>query len=289
MLYTPDRERRSTLDQRFYHSSQFAQKASVTVRTLRYYDKVGLLSPSLYTESGYRLYTNEDLLRLQNILALKFLGFSLEEIRALLQTGPKRLEEVLAQQKAMMEEKRAQLGTIIEAIEETELLLQTERCNWESIARVIQVIQMGQQNEHWSAKYFTPEQQKTMEELSRKSYTEEARQKLNTLHPNAWSEEDQKRVDEQYRFVKQELGRLVAQGANPASAEAQNVVQIKNELGLGFSQGDADVEASVGKWWEEFRALPENQKPFDMSIYVYKEEEQEFLNKALEIYTERRG
>jgi DNA-binding transcriptional MerR regulator len=277
------------LDQRFYHSSQFAQKASVTVRTLRYYDKVGLLSPSLYTESGYRLYTNEDLLRLQNILALKFLGFSLEEIRALLQTGPKRLEEVLAQQKAMMEEKRAQLGTIIEAIEETELLLQTERCNWESIARVIQVIQMGQQNEHWSAKYFTPEQQKTMEELSRKSYTEEARQKLNTLHPNTWTEEDQKRVDERYRFVKQELGRLVAQGADPASAEAQNVVQIKNELGFGFSQGDADVEASVGKWWEEFRALPENQKPFDMSVYVYTEEEQEFLNKALEIYTERRG
>ena len=277
------------MDQRFYHSSQFAQKASVTVRTLRYYDRVGLLSPSLYTESGYRLYTNEDLLRLQNILALKFLGFSLEEIRALLLTGPKRLEEVLAQQKAMMEEKRAQLDTIIEAIEETELLLQTERCNWESIARVIQVIQMGQQNEHWSAKYFTPEQQKTMEELSRKSYTEEARQKLNTLHPNEWTEEDQKRVDEQYRFVKQELGRLVAQGADPASAEAQNVARIKNELGFGFSQGDTDVEASVGKWWEEFHVLPENQRPFDMSMYTYTEEEQELLNKALEIYRERQG
>ena len=277
------------MDQRFYHSSQFAQKASVTVRTLRYYDKVGLLSPSLYTESGYRLYTNEDLLRLQNILALKFLGFSLEEIRALLETGPKRLEEVLAQQKAMMEEKRAQLNAIIEAIEETELLVQTELCNWESIAQVIQVIQMGQQNEHWSAKYFTPEQQKTMEELSRKSYTEEARQKLNTLHSNTWTEEDQKRVDEQYRFVKQELGRLVAQGADPASAEAQHVAQIKNELGFGFSQGDVDVEASVGKWWEEFHALPEDQKPFDMSVYVYTEEEQEFLNKALEIYRERQG
>jgi DNA-binding transcriptional MerR regulator len=287
MPYTPDRERRSTLDQRFYHSSQFAQKASVTVRTLRYYDKVGLLSPSLYTESKYRLYTDEDLLRLQNILALKFLGFSLEEIRALLETGPKRLEEVLAQQKAMMEEKRVQLDTIIAAIEETELLLQTERCDWESIARVIQVIQMGQQNEHWSAKYFTPEQQKTMEELSRKSYTEEARQKLNTLHPNEWTEEDQKRVDEQYRFVKQELGRLVAQGADPASVEAQNVAQIKNELRLGFSQGDADVEASVGKWWEEFHTLPEGQKPFDMSMYTYTEGEQEFLNRALEIYSER--
>ena len=87
------------MDQRFYQSRQFAQKASVSVRTLRFYDKMGLLSPSQYTQSGYRLYTNADLLTLQNILALKFLGFSLEEIRMLLQTGPKRLEEVLAQQK----------------------------------------------------------------------------------------------------------------------------------------------------------------------------------------------
>jgi MerR family transcriptional regulator, thiopeptide resistance regulator len=275
------------LDQRFYHSGQFARMASVTVRTLRYYDKVGLLSPSQYTESGYRLYTNEDLLSLQNILALKFLGFSLEEVRALLRTGPKRLEEVLAQQKAMMEEKRAQIATIIEAIEETERLLQTKRCNWESIARVIQVIQMGQQNEHWSAKYFTPEQQKTMEELNKKSYTEEAQQKLNILHPKEWTEEDQKRVDEQYRFVKQELGRLVAQEADPASIEAQNVAQIKNELGSAFTQGDPDIEASVGKWWEEFRALPQEQRPFDMSLYTYTSVEQEFLDKALEIYRER--
>jgi len=81
------------LDQHFYQSSQFAQKASVSVRTLRYYDKMGLLSPSQYSGSGYRLYSNEDLLTLQNILALKFLGFSLEEIRLLLQAGPKRLEE----------------------------------------------------------------------------------------------------------------------------------------------------------------------------------------------------
>ncbi len=277
------------MDQRFYHSSQFAQKASVTVRTLRYYDKVGLLSPSQYTDAGYRLYSNEDLLRLQNILALKFLGFSLEEIRALLRTGPTLLEEVLAQQKAMMEEKRMQLGTIIEAIEETERLLQTKRCNWESIARVIQVIQMGQQNEHWSAKYFTPEQQKTMEELSKNSYTEEARQKLAALHPNEWTEGDQKRVDEQYRFVKQELGRLVALGADPASAEAQNVARIKDELGFAFAQGDPDIEASLGKWWGSFHALPDDQKPFDMSLYTYSEKEQELLNDALAIYRERKG
>lgn len=277
------------MDQCFYHSSQFARKASVSVRTLRYYDKVGLLTPSQYTKSGYRLYTNQDLLSLQNILALKFLGFSLEEIKVLLQTGPKRLEEVLAQQKAMMEEKRSQLNTIIQAIEETERLLKTDRCNWELIVRVIQVIQMGQKNDHWTAKYFTPEQRKTMEELNRKANTEETLQKLKASHPNEWSEEDQKRVDEQYLFVKQELGRLVTQGKDPASPEAQNVARVKHELGFGFSQGDQEIEASVGKWWEEFNALPEDQKPFDMSIYTYTKEEQDLLDQALAIYKQRQG
>lgn len=277
------------MDQRFYHSSQFAQKAQVSVRTLRYYDKMGLLSPSQYTESGYRLYTNVDLLILQNILALKFLGFSLEEVRVLLRTGPNRHEEVLAQQKAMMEEKRSQLNTIIEAIEETERLLQTNQCNWESITRVIRVIQMGQQNEHWSAKYFTPEQLKMMEELNRKSSTVETRQKFEAYHPDEWTEEDQKRVDEQYRFVKQELGRLVAQEADPASPEAQTVARIKHELVFGFTNGGPDIEASVGKWWEEFEALPKDQRPFDTSIYSYTQQEQDFLDKALSIYHEQQG
>src|SRR5437016_2965460 len=135
---------------------------AVTVRTLRYYDKMGLLSPAQHSESGYRLYTNEDFLNLQNILALKFLGFSLDEIRVLLQLGPERLEAVLARQKAMMQEKRAQLDSIIQAIEETEQLLQKDQCDWESIVKVIQVIQMGQKHDDWVNKYFTSEQRTTM-------------------------------------------------------------------------------------------------------------------------------
>ena len=272
------------MDQQYYLTGQFAEKATVSIRTLRYYDKVGLLSPSQYTEAGYRLYTDADLLRLQQILALKFLGFSLGEIKRCLQIGPTILQASLSLQKAMMQEKRAQLDNIIQAIEETEQLLQANRCNWESIIKVIQVIQMGQHNDHWSAKYFTPEQQKTMEELSSKSWTEEARQKFNTLHPNEWTEENQQCVSEQYLFVKQELARLVAQGADPASPAAQEVARIKQELGFSFAQGDPAIAASVGKWWEEYHALPEGQKPLDMSLYTYTQEEQDLLDKALAIY-----
>src|SRR5205807_2485849 len=105
---------------RFYRSGQFARKVSVSVRTLRYYDTVGLLSPTQHTEAGYRLYSDDDLASLQQILALKFLGFSLEEIKDCLRRGPHRLQEALAAQRMMMREKRSQIDMVIRAIEETE-------------------------------------------------------------------------------------------------------------------------------------------------------------------------
>ena len=67
----------------YYTSGEFARKANVTVRTLRFYDKEGILKPSRVNSAGYRMYTDEDFGRLQKILSLKYLGFSLEEIMAM--------------------------------------------------------------------------------------------------------------------------------------------------------------------------------------------------------------
>lgn len=65
----------------YYSSGEFARMAQVTLRTIRYYDKQDILKPSLVTESGARFYTDEDFARLQQILLLKYLGFSLDDIR----------------------------------------------------------------------------------------------------------------------------------------------------------------------------------------------------------------
>lgn len=65
----------------YYSSGQFARMAGVTLRTIRYYDKHDILKPSLVTESGARFYTDGDFARLQQILLLKYLGFSLEDIK----------------------------------------------------------------------------------------------------------------------------------------------------------------------------------------------------------------
>lgn len=68
----------------YYSSGEFARMAGVTLRTIRYYDKQDILKPSLVSEAGARFYTDKDFARLQQILLLKYLGFSLEDIREML-------------------------------------------------------------------------------------------------------------------------------------------------------------------------------------------------------------
>lgn len=65
----------------YYSSGEFARMAQVTLRTIRYYDKQNILKPSFVADSGARFYTDEDFARLQQILLLKYLGFSLDDIR----------------------------------------------------------------------------------------------------------------------------------------------------------------------------------------------------------------
>ena len=64
---------------------ELARRTGLTVRTLHHYDEIGLLKPSLHTGAGHRLYTAIDVARLQQVLSLRQLGFSLDEIREFLQ------------------------------------------------------------------------------------------------------------------------------------------------------------------------------------------------------------
>lgn len=66
------------------HINKVAELTGVTVRTLRYYDKIGLLKPASKTEGGHRLYTNEEIKKLQQVQFLKKVGFPLQEIKHML-------------------------------------------------------------------------------------------------------------------------------------------------------------------------------------------------------------
>lgn len=131
-------------EKKCYTTGTFAKMASVTVRTIRYYDKQNILKPSYISPSGYRLYTDEDFVKLQRILALKYLGFSLEEIRTTpLQSGVADLEESFQLQLRLIRQKKEHLEQMEQALCEAQTLLQkTKTVNWDEILHLIHLSQL---------------------------------------------------------------------------------------------------------------------------------------------------
>ncbi len=95
---------------------EVASIANVTVKTLHHYHKVGLLIPAQINESGYRLYGNEELERLQEIMFYRELDFPLEQIKQLLVENSERLA-ILSGQKELLDAKRQRLDRILQTLE----------------------------------------------------------------------------------------------------------------------------------------------------------------------------
>lgn len=102
----------------------------VSIRTLRYYDEIGLLKPTELTDAGYRLYDNRALERLQEIMFFKELEIPLEDIKNIMDHPDYDREQVLLTQKALLEQKRNRLNGIIELI--TDVLKGVNTMNFEA-------------------------------------------------------------------------------------------------------------------------------------------------------------
>jgi MerR family transcriptional regulator, thiopeptide resistance regulator len=100
-----------------YTVKDVAQLAGVSVRTLHYYDSIGLLIPSDRTAAGYRLYSASDLLRLQQIMLSRKLGLSLKAIRRSLDDPAFDLSASLRRQRALLTERLDETGRIIASID----------------------------------------------------------------------------------------------------------------------------------------------------------------------------
>jgi DNA-binding transcriptional MerR regulator len=102
-----------------YTVGEVAQLAHVSVRTLHHYDETGLLAPSARTEAGYRLYTDDDLERLQRILFHRELGMALPEIRAALDDPATDRRAMLREQRALLRERVGRLEAMVRLIDRT--------------------------------------------------------------------------------------------------------------------------------------------------------------------------
>lgn len=133
----------------------------VSVQTLHHYDRIDLLKPSGRLTNGYRVYSEKDLLQLQQIIALKFFGFELTKIKALL-TGNAGALEHFSVQAHFLEQKANRLrdasNTLQSIISDVK---DNKSIPWETILQLIEVYRMTQQIEHsWVKEIFTPEELK---------------------------------------------------------------------------------------------------------------------------------
>lgn len=133
------------IPQGFMTVGEVAKKMGVTVRTLQYYDKKGLLSPSAESEGGRRLYTDKDLIRLHQIISLKSLGFSLDDIKERLISleTPADVANALTEQADDIRQKIEQLQASLLAIEQLKAeVLQMQTVNFKKYADIIVNLQM---------------------------------------------------------------------------------------------------------------------------------------------------
>lgn len=124
---------------------EVAKKMGISVRTLQYYDKEGLLSPSAESEGGRRLYTNKDFVALHQIVSLKSLGFSLNDIKQRLISleTPADVANALTEQADDIRKKIEQLTASLTAIEQLKAeVLQMQAVNFKTYADIIVNLQM---------------------------------------------------------------------------------------------------------------------------------------------------
>ena len=120
---------------------EVSKLAGVSIRTLRYYDEIGLLKPTATTEAGYRLYSDKDLERLQEIMFFKEMELPLESIKQLLEDPNMDRQEMLRMQQAVLEKKRNRLNGIIELIRDVREGVNTmsfEAFNEDDIRKIVE-------------------------------------------------------------------------------------------------------------------------------------------------------
>jgi len=237
---------------------EFAQCTGVTVRTLHHYDRLGLLRPGGRTASGYRLYGERELIRLQQIATLKFIGCSLKEIKAIL-TGPTSdLGETLQLQREALERKRRTLDRALRAVDRAQkLFAQSGQADWNALQHIIEVIQM-EQDKSWMLQYFTPEQQAVLR--ARKS-------EIRTEGEAGWAK------------LIPEIEAAAKDGLDPASDKARSLIERHQQLVSLFTGGDPRMQAALERLYADKANWPKDFKqPFS-------EGAQSFIEKAKQAHS----
>jgi len=242
---------------RMYRVREFAELAGITVRALHHYDRLGLLKPGLRSEAGYRLYSERDLLRLEQIVVLKFLGLPLRSIGKLLNTR-EAVPETLRRQQFVLIEKRRELEKAIDAIGTARNALEhSSDPDWTLITQIIRRIAM-QNDANFTTKY----------------YSESAKAKIEERKA-MWSPELQERATRDWNELFHDVE--AALGEDPAGPKAQALAARWRKLVEGFTGGDPEIQKGLNALYADQKNWPAVQQQ-----YRVKPEIQDFICKAMQ-------
>ncbi|MEP6900576.1 MAG: MerR family transcriptional regulator [Actinomycetota bacterium] len=246
-------------NENLWQTKQFAELAKVSVRTLHHYDRINLLKPKRYDRKGFRLYGTCEFARLQQITTLKFIGFSLNQIKEILEQKEFDLAETLQLQRKIIQAQRNRLNLTLEAINRAEKVFnESGATDWESFKNIIEVINM-EQNMDWTKKYYSENAQARIEE--RKSL---------------WSPELQERVTRDWNELTKDIEAAITDGVKPSDERAQILATRWRGLIEEFTGGDREIQQGLNRMYSDEKNWQQTswKKP-------YSDEVQSFIVEAM--------
>lgn len=246
-----------------YSVKQLTKLSGVSVRTLHWYDQIGLLKPDFYASNGYRYYAEKDLLLLQQILFFKELGFPLKEIQKLLDLDGFDQVKALQAHKVFLKNEIDRKNKLLETIDKTILHLKgTEK--------------MTDKELYYG---FDSARQKEYEQYLVKFYGHEAEQLLVESHKRTakWDKDEWDDVKSKGDALHKALAVMIEQGLKPSSPEVQKLIYAHFEMQNRFYDLTKEVYIGLAKLYAEH---PNFRKFFD----VYHPDMVEFIGEAMRFY-----
>lgn len=237
--------------------SEVAKLTGITVRTLHYYDEIGLLKPSEITESGYRLYSKDSLETLQQILFFRELDFPLNEIKEIMTNPNYNKREALNKQKELLVKKRQRIDSLIGLINNT-----IEGDNNMSFK------EFDMKDIEESKKKYAKE---VKERWGNTDAYKECEEKTNNYSENQWGA-----INKESSEILKDFGQHI--GCDPGSAEVQDLVEKwRNHISSSFYNCTKEILSGLGLMYI-------NDERFQKNIDQNGQGTAELMSKAIEIY-----
>lgn len=225
---------------------QLARKTGLTVRTLHYYEEIGLLTPLRRTETGHRFYGIDDIARLQQILSLRQLGFALDEIRDFLDRPDFSPAEVLRLQLSRMRDQMELQRQLIYRLERLAEHVRTgENVSVDELLQLIEAMTMHES-------YYTPEQLDALKKRSRDVGEERIRQ-----------------VEQDWATIFDEARAEMEKRTDPCDDRVQALVARSDALISEFTGGDPGIRTSLQKMYDKEGPAKASHGMIDPAVFEY--------------------